>query len=86
MTARRVFDANLCGVLLFDFPKRNAELINHLHPVRVLQNGFAQEGGLAGRPEGGFGQSEIRGQREVAGDEVLDGEIVIRQPELGEEV
>jgi hypothetical protein len=67
-------------------PQRNAELIDHLHPVGVLQNRLAQKGGLGWRPEGGFGEAEIAVQGGVAGDEVLDAGIVIRQPQLGEEV
>lgn len=71
---------------LSNFPKRNAQLVNHLHPIRILQNRFAQEGGLCWGPEGGFGEAEIAVQGGVAGDEVFDAELVIGQPELGEEV
>ena len=84
--ARRQFDANLDDFLLFDFPQRHTQLVNHLHPIRILQNRFAQKGGLGWGPEGGFGEAEIAVQRGVAGYEVLDGIIVIWQPKLGEEV
>ena len=76
----------LCSFLLLNFPQRHTQLVNHLHPIRILQNRLPQKCGLGGCPEGGFGEAQIRGQREVGGDEVLDAEFVIGQPELGEEV
>ena len=60
------------------------QFVGDFGPVRIVTDGFAQEGRLRWRPEGGFVQQDVAGQRAVAFDELRNGRFIVGLAELGE--
>ena len=67
-------------------PQARADAVHHFRPVGVVGDLLAKELRLRGAPATRFRQRDMRRQRPVGGDEVLDAHGIVGEAQLAEQV